>query len=161
MAERFVYAGFWIRFGAWLLDTAFAFALAIIPGIVLAVLLVLLVEANQDPPTTFIEAQQQDDDTEAAGVFGFIVPFLIVSLGYWYIGTSVGGAWGKRLCGLRIVKQQDGARPGYGSGAIRVLVTMLIGLINLAQLLDHLWMIWDKDKQTWHDKAAGTVVIRV
>lgn len=22
------------------------------------------------------------------------------------------------------------------------------------------WAIWDKDRQTWHDKIAGTVVIR-
>lgn len=22
------------------------------------------------------------------------------------------------------------------------------------------WAIWDKDNQTWHDKIAGTVVVR-
>ena len=27
--------------------------------------------------------------------------------------------------------------------------------------LGFLWMVWDKNKQTWHDKAAGSYVIRV
>ena len=30
----------------------------------------------------------------------------------------------------------------------------------LLQFLDNLWMIWDGKKQTWHDKAAGTYVVR-
>jgi uncharacterized RDD family membrane protein YckC len=27
--------------------------------------------------------------------------------------------------------------------------------------LGFLWMLWDGDRQTWHDKIAGTVVIKV
>jgi uncharacterized RDD family membrane protein YckC len=27
--------------------------------------------------------------------------------------------------------------------------------------LGYLWMLWDKRKQTWHDKIAGTVVVKV
>jgi uncharacterized RDD family membrane protein YckC len=27
--------------------------------------------------------------------------------------------------------------------------------------LGFLWMIWDQEKQTWHDKIAGTIVIRL
>lgn len=160
VAARYEYASFWPRFGAWLLDTLFALILAAIPGAVVAVLLVLLVEAGQDPPLTFAEAEQQDDDTGAAAFFGFLLGFTPVLLAYWYIGTALGGAWGKRIFGIRIVKYDDGARPGFGTGAIRVLMTWLISLISLAWLLDHLWMIWDKEKQTWHDKAAGTVVVR-
>jgi uncharacterized RDD family membrane protein YckC len=26
-------------------------------------------------------------------------------------------------------------------------------------LLGYLWMLWDPEKQTWHDKAAGSVVV--
>jgi uncharacterized RDD family membrane protein YckC len=26
-------------------------------------------------------------------------------------------------------------------------------------LLGYLWMIWDSEKQTWHDKVAGSVVV--
>jgi len=31
----------------------------------------------------------------------------------------------------------------------------------LIGFLGFLWMLWDKDRQTWHDKAAGSFVIRV
>ncbi len=27
--------------------------------------------------------------------------------------------------------------------------------------LGYLWMLWDKRNQTWHDKIAGTVVVKV
>jgi uncharacterized RDD family membrane protein YckC len=161
MAARLPYAGFWPRFGAWVLDSIFALLLSAIPAAILAIVLVLIVEAGQEPPLTFAEAEQQDDDTGTAAVIGILLGAIPVWIGYWYIGTSLGGAWGKRIFGLRIIKQDSGDRPGFGTGAVRVLVTWLISLINLAQLLDHLWMIWDKDKQTWHDKAAGTVVVRV
>ncbi len=32
--------------------------------------------------------------------------------------------------------------------------------ISLASLLDDLWMLWDKQKQTLHDKIAGTIVVK-
>jgi uncharacterized RDD family membrane protein YckC len=30
---------------------------------------------------------------------------------------------------------------------------------GLITLLDDLWMLWDRQKQTLHDKVAGTIVI--
>ena len=32
---------------------------------------------------------------------------------------------------------------------------------GLACGLGYLWMLWDPQRQTWHDKAAGTYVVRV
>ena len=26
-------------------------------------------------------------------------------------------------------------------------------------LLGYLWMLWDRERQTWHDKVANTVVV--
>jgi uncharacterized RDD family membrane protein YckC len=157
------YAGFWIRFGAYLLDTIFAVLIALIPAIVGAVGLVAIVESGQDTPRTAFESNQQDDDTAAAAVVGFVIggaPFVV---GYWYVATSLGGGWGKRICGLRIVKMDTGERPGWGTGGIRYAVTFGMNLVpvvgGFASLIDHLSMLWDKDKQTFHDKAAGTVVI--
>jgi uncharacterized RDD family membrane protein YckC len=28
-------------------------------------------------------------------------------------------------------------------------------------LLGYLWMLWDKERQTWHDKFANSVVVPV
>ena len=32
---------------------------------------------------------------------------------------------------------------------------------SLALLIGYLWMLWDKEKQCWHDKAANDVVVPV
>jgi uncharacterized RDD family membrane protein YckC len=154
------YAGFWIRFGAYLLDQIFAFIVGLVPGILLAIVFVIIVEAGQEQALTPFEAQRQDDQTTNAAIAGFYLGFFPAFFGYLYIGTSMGGAWGKRICGLRIVKRDSGARPGFGSAAIRILVTVGMGFIPFfGSLIDHLSMLWDDNNQTFHDKAAGTVVI--
>ena len=47
---------------------------------------------------------------------------------------------------------------GYGRAFIRWLVSIISALILL---LGYLWMLWDKEKQCWHDKAANDVVVPV
>jgi len=42
-------------------------------------------------------------------------------------------------------------------GSIKPPATSFLGI---ASLLDYLWPFWDANKQTWHDKAAGTYVVR-
>jgi uncharacterized RDD family membrane protein YckC len=43
-----------------------------------------------------------------------------------------------------------------------VIVRALACFLSLAPLgLGFLWAAFDADKQTWHDKIAGTVVIRL
>jgi uncharacterized RDD family membrane protein YckC len=45
---------------------------------------------------------------------------------------------------------------GYGRALVRNLVKYVSAVVVL---LGYLWMLWDKEKQTWHDKAAGSVVV--
>ena len=91
-------------------------------------------------------------------------PFIIVSLAYQVIMIANGGGWGMRIMGIRVVRAEDGANPGYGRAIARVLARGVLGAIpvvgTFVEVIDHLWMIWDGRKQTWHDKAARTVVIQ-
>jgi hypothetical protein len=41
---------------------------------------------------------------------------------------------------------------------VRGLCGIVCGIIPF--YLDNLWLLWDKDTQTLHDKLAGTVVVR-
>ena len=34
-------------------------------------------------------------------------------------------------------------------------------LSTIPLLLGYFWMLWDSEKQTWHDKLAGSVVVPV
>jgi len=87
-------------------------------------------------------------------VNAFVVLFLPGA--YFWIGNSLGGTAGKRITGLAVV-DESGHPPGLARGLVRYLVSIASGL---ALGLGYLWMIWDAQKQTWHDKAAGTYVVR-
>ncbi len=65
---------------------------------------------------------------------------------------------GKLLLRMRIVDEKTGCRPSQ-----RQLVTRFIGTIigAIPLMLGMFWIAFDKKRQGWHDKMAGTVVIRV
>jgi uncharacterized RDD family membrane protein YckC len=84
---------------------------------------------------------------------------LVVGLVYFTLqeGTT-GQTVGKRLCGIKVVDAQSGGQIDQGRAAVRYIVSIVSGLVCL---LGYLWMLWDSNKQTWHDKASQVVVIKV
>ncbi len=87
---------------------------------------------------------------------GSVVVFVFV-FAYYILGTAWGATLGKYVLRLRVVNVR-GEAPGLASSLVRSVV---VAVSALALLVGYLWMIWDRDKQTWHDKAAKTYVIRV
>jgi uncharacterized RDD family membrane protein YckC len=66
-------------------------------------------------------------------------------------GTTVGGI----ICGLKIVRLDD--RPLDWTTAV---VRGLAGFLSVLPAgLGFLWVAFDDEKQSWHDKVAGTVVV--
>lgn len=96
------------------------------------------------------------------GIDRDLADFLVVPGGLVYFALLEGGArgqtLGKRIFGLRVIDFGYGGPIGTSRGFIRNLVRLLSWFV-LA--LGYLWMLWDREKQTWHDKAAGTVVVPV
>ena len=60
--------------------------------------------------------------------------------------------------GIKVIDADTGALIGIPRGIVRNVVRIVSGLVFG---LGYLWMLWDPRKQTWHDKAANTVVVRV
>lgn len=59
--------------------------------------------------------------------------------------------------GIKVVNKDSFKVPGFGSGILRQVIGRSIsGFI----FIGFLWMLWDKDKQTLHDKISNTIVIR-
>ncbi len=85
------------------------------------------------------------------------LPMEMIRRGYDLIFWSQGWTIGDRVLGMRIVDAQ-GNPPGFGRAIRRVFGAMLS---ELAFFVGHAWMIWDRRRQTWHDKIAGTYVVRV
>jgi uncharacterized RDD family membrane protein YckC len=83
----------------------------------------------------------------------------VVGLAYftYFHGTS-GQTPGDAALAIRVIDLQGGGSIGYGRAFIRWLVSIVSGIVLL---IGYLWMLWDGEKQTWHDKAAGSVVVPV
>jgi uncharacterized RDD family membrane protein YckC len=160
----YLYAAFWTRFLAWLLDFLFGSLFAVVPGVILAVVLGLWVDSTHEDLSPFDERgrDQQEEELGWAIGGGFLLGYVPVYVAYKTIANATGGGWGKRILGLRVLRERDGAKPGFGTGFLRAIVPAVFGLLTaLLWVLDKLWCIWDGRKQTWHDKIAGTVVVAV
>jgi uncharacterized RDD family membrane protein YckC len=75
---------------------------------------------------------------------------------YTYLEGSSGQTLGKKALGIRVIDLGGGGSIGYGRAFIRYIGRYVSGI---ALLLGYFWMIWDKEKQTWHDKFANSVVV--
>ncbi len=93
------------------------------------------------------------------GILGSLVGF-VVSYGYYvYLeGSPSGQTIGKRAMSIRVVGMQTGQTIGYAGAFIRVIGKIVS---SIACLLGYFWMLWDPEKQTWHDKFADSVVVPV
>ena len=83
---------------------------------------------------------------------------LILSFGYYgyFEGGPAGQTVGKLALGIRVVRKEPDFGPlGWGTALYRNLCRILSGL---ACFLGYLWMLWDPEKMTWHDKLSNTIV---
>lgn len=74
------------------------------------------------------------------------------------IGSSRGQTIGQMAMGIRVIDFNTGGPIGYGRAFVRWLVSIVSALVIL---LGYFWMLWDKENQCWHDKAANDVVVPV
>ena len=93
------------------------------------------------------------DIRHEGGRVGFLVA-LAYHVAFWTLkGTTLGGI----ICQMRLVRT-DGGRIGFPDALVRGLT----GIFSLAVFgLGFLWILKDPDKQAWHDRVAGTYVVKV
>jgi uncharacterized RDD family membrane protein YckC len=85
---------------------------------------------------------------------------VVVSAAYFtaFIGAERGQTLGQMALGIRVIGLDTGRSIGYGRALLRWFVSLVSALVFL---LGYLWMLWDSEKQCWHDKAANDVVVPV
>lgn len=77
---------------------------------------------------------------------------------YSIIGTGVyGTSIGKKFFNLYVINSL-GTKPSFVRAVLRESIGKILSGIPLG--LGYAWAIWDKDKQTWHDKIGGTYVVQ-
>jgi uncharacterized RDD family membrane protein YckC len=84
--------------------------------------------------------------------------YLLAGIVYYTLleGGATGQTLGKKALGIRVIDFNSGGSIGYGRGAIRYIGRLVS---SIACFLGYFWMLWDKEKQTWHDKFATSVVV--
>jgi uncharacterized RDD family membrane protein YckC len=148
-AKSIRYAGFWMRFFALLLD-----------WIILSILFTPLIAGTVFLGFLYAEFLEEISDPDfipvvISAISSLVYAFLFFL--YFLICHSFGVTIGKKIVGIRLIKS-DGSRPGFGRALLRETIgRWLAGLIFY---LGYLWIAWDSHKQGWHDKVAGTFVIR-
>jgi uncharacterized RDD family membrane protein YckC len=87
-----------------------------------------------------------------------VVPLgiLLFWLYYWLFTGLKGQTLGKMAVGIKVVNAA-GYVPGLGCAALREIPGKILS--SIAICLGFLWVIWDKQKQGWHDKIASTYVV--
>ncbi len=133
------YVGFWLRVGASLVDTVLLVAAT-------APLLWLLYGRAFDPTST---------DLTAPGnfLFDWVLPAVAI-VAFWIARQATPG---KMLISARIVDARTGAKPTLAQAIVRYL-GYFVSTVPLG--LGLIWVGLDPRKQGWHDKLAGTVVVR-
>lgn len=152
-----------------LADGAIAAAVMIALYLLLMLLMVLLASLGAAGA-----ASQTDVGSGIGAIFGLgcyalccvgiVLPpiaYLIVGLlnkVYWV--SKRGYSIGQGLMKLKVV-DASGNLVSTGTALIRLLATVGLAFVPIVGgLLDLLWPLWDEQRQTLHDKAVGTFVIK-
>ncbi len=95
---------------------------------------------------------------QVATVLGLLVYLVIIAaaLYFQYLTGSTGASPGKRLMGIKVVKEIDGQVIGGGMGIARSFIHIIDGI---PCYLGYFWPLWDAKKQTFTDKIMSTVVL--
>jgi len=144
-------ATFGQRLGATIID-----AIVIgIPIIIIEVIaFVVLVKNATTDPTTGVTTIDSNAATGTSALAVFLIP-LILYVAYYLIMVGRGQTVGDKVAGIKII-DSNGNPPGFLKTFIRLIVQQVLGSIFF---ITYLWVLWDPDKQTLHDKAAGTICI--
>lgn len=142
------YAGFWIRFGALIIDSIIVavavFVVSLVAGILIGVLFGLLgqgsISSAQGPLT----------------ILSYLITIL-VSVGYFVYGWGMGSTRGMRFFRIAVVDADTGQPIGFGRAGFRYVGYVLSCLPCYLGLI---WAAFDPRKQGWHDKIAHSVVVQ-
>ncbi len=135
-ASDVVYAGFFRRFVAALIDGVLV---AAVSGIISGVSGLLMGDAGR--------------------ILASLLTMFFGYAYYVYFTSHLGQTLGKRAMGIRVQNIETGQNLDMVSAILREVAGKIISVLVLC--LGYFWMLWDDKKQTWHDKIAKSVVVKV
>jgi uncharacterized RDD family membrane protein YckC len=155
------YASFGSRLAALIVDGAIFTTGMLVIGAAFAFLFVALAEGEPDGCSFTDDGCELSD--ASIGMFFILLGtfFLVYLLAFvlYYIRpvARTGQTLGRKMLNIYVVDESKGTPCGYGRSFLRALIAGLAS--SSIFYLGYLWVLWDDKNQTWHDKAAGTIVI--
>ena len=137
--DELEYAGFWIRVWASIIDT------------------VLLLLITMPILLSIYGAEYFESEDFIHGPIGFLISWMLPAIAvitFWIYKSATPG---KMVISSKIVDAQSGRQQSTWHFIGRYLAFLMAGL---PLGLGIIWVAFDKRKQGWHDKLAGTVVVR-
>jgi uncharacterized RDD family membrane protein YckC len=143
---QFVYAGFWIRAGAKIIDGILLFAVGIVIGLVTGAGTVL---APRLGPSIF------PTNGSSVSILSMIVQYA-VAIGYYvYMHGRYGQTLGKMACGIRVIRP-NGEPISYMRAFGRYFADILSGMILY---IGYIMVGFDDQKRALHDRICDTRVV--
>jgi uncharacterized RDD family membrane protein YckC len=148
------YASWGARLGGWLID---AVIFAVINGIIGA--------AFRHTDAGSVHFTMTNNNVVHHDRFSFVALGIVLVLAIAYstllCGSARGQTVGMMAVGARAVRADGHTALGYGAALGRAVLEVVFRFTVIVWILDMLFPLWDARNQTLHDKAAGSVVIRV
>ncbi len=147
------YAGFWIRLLASLIDVV------LITAILFPLLFAIYGTAyfQVDAMQSALSGETFEPGPIIRGPADFLITYVVPALAAIIFWRYKSATPGKMLFSIRIVDALTGDAPSFAQCIIRYFA-YLVSMLPLG--LGFLWIAFDKRKQAWHDKLAGTIVVR-
>lgn len=143
-APGLVYAGFWIRFVAYLIDY--------VPLSILAALTRISGVTSTCSSASGVSICTYQVNGTGLGIITAVLG------AYWILTWSrLGASLGQRALGMRVVSAADGQSITIARAAAR-FAGYVVSVIPFA--IGLMWVGFDHQKQGWHDRIAGTFVVR-
>ncbi|MCU1391884.1 MAG: hypothetical protein JWM34_312 [Ilumatobacteraceae bacterium] len=148
------FAGFWARVGAFIIDMLVGLLFSL-PGII----------ARFVVPTHYTDCTVNGEDgickTPTGGGLAIILVLSLVGgiafIVFYCKKMGKGQTWGQQALSISVVDKDTGAPIGTGRAVGRYFALILS---YLPCFLGFIWMLWDKNKQTFHDKLVSSVVVK-
>jgi uncharacterized RDD family membrane protein YckC len=160
-------ASFGTRFAAYFIDILIITLLMMAAMVPLIAIGIATFESEPGVCTDSYTGERSACDLPTAGtviswvLFGLL--FMVITLGVVYLIKArplsrTGQTIGKRALNIRVIRQDTGQLLTGGQALGREAFAYFVS--GQIFYLGYLWMLWDDQKQTWHDKVVNSVVVR-
>lgn len=136
---QYTYAGFWVRVVAAIIDS-------ILTMFVLAPILYAVYGPDYWSSDRMVQGSLDV-------LISYVLPAIAVIL-FWFYKSATPG---KMAWGLKVVDARTHGKPALVNLVVRY-IGYYVATIPLG--IGIIWVAFDKKKQGWHDKMAGTVVVK-